>query len=1004
MADFRVLDVVSRLFPEVTEAVEAYKKVRSDSEIRGIARSLANEEALFTQFARKVSLLSQSSTHVGSLDKSSLDTLGAGTTDFILKGLNEMEDLLHKLKSDLNNFSVSAAVLKEIKSRSTSPQTSRKTAQKTPFMIRLEKLSEVNTGLIGRLLDSRMPLPLPDETHSVLTASSLFHRDRVKPEKAWGVINAARGPEVDAAILRCRCGRCNPRYEKPESRDDEWNLEAFLLLKPADKGNGGQAEPPILISESSSVALLPPAPQQSTNQHTSPRIKWVPLSLNNLDGGDDKPLQSENSNKVFLSLGDLMGHRNSLDHHQRMELSFRLSSAVLHLSSTPWVTDSWTLDDWFIALLGERENETHSLFIRRRFSPPRDSAKKDPSWSIIAREPLLIRLGIHLTELALGRSLADLRREEPGILRAEDLKIEDIDLLDLITIRRLLTLRTIAQRASPDFQDVVSACINQQYRDRRHSKIQDLDTSDPAFLSHATTAILVPLYHEVHKYYGPNPVKARKGGSSRAERHENQYHLQRRKNMDQGAGHLLFRSLKGQLLSTVLVPTRSDDTSEMPSRDTPQSDSTEGQLVDDASQSTPERPERRTRAPRDESDAASDYSYGTYTESTHSAFAKLRPDHPFLRFREPALQFILAQFQMWKAAGNSTGTSGQSAPGISQGYDDDDDDDNDDTSHSPNFSRKKQRGEKEVPTFACPFLKKDPVAHKQCCMFVLSRIRDVKQHLRRRHQMPIYCPRCVKIFENEDDRDDHILESNCIRQPGKPGKPDGITERQKKALSEKAPASQPPEAQWFGIYKILFPDQEVMPQSPYMDMDSAIFRSSVMYQEFVLDQGPQLIGDLLTARGALAWNLQHEERDRTQFLHQILHDGLRNLFDRYLREGHGGAVSLGAAAINATTSPSYAAAHERAQESEGLSHRADRESTVDAASISGHFTGMNLDVISEHSHSLNSFNTYSTTTERSDNYMLGMNNLLQDVIDEGYAHIVVSGHQSEGYPWMGQGH
>jgi hypothetical protein len=111
MAEFRVLDDVQRLFPEVTEAVDEYKKIRPDREIRGIARSLANEEALYTQFARKVSLLSQSSTHTGSLDKGSLDKLGDGTSDFVLNRLQEMEELLKKLKADLNNFSVSAVGL-----------------------------------------------------------------------------------------------------------------------------------------------------------------------------------------------------------------------------------------------------------------------------------------------------------------------------------------------------------------------------------------------------------------------------------------------------------------------------------------------------------------------------------------------------------------------------------------------------------------------------------------------------------------------------------------------------------------------------------------------------------------------------------------------------------------------------------------------------------------------------------------------------------------------------
>jgi len=108
MSEFRILDVVLRLFPDVTAAVEEYNQIRSDRESRSIARSLANEEALYTQFARKIWLLSQSSSQSGrNLDQRSLDRLGAGTTDFILNGLREMEELLRNLKADLHNFSVS---------------------------------------------------------------------------------------------------------------------------------------------------------------------------------------------------------------------------------------------------------------------------------------------------------------------------------------------------------------------------------------------------------------------------------------------------------------------------------------------------------------------------------------------------------------------------------------------------------------------------------------------------------------------------------------------------------------------------------------------------------------------------------------------------------------------------------------------------------------------------------------------------------------------------------
>lgn len=60
----------------------------------------------------------------------------------------------------------------------------------------------------------------------------------------FSVIHAARGPggqEADAAVMRCRCQTCNPRFGKPELRGDEWDFEVFLLLEPKDNGFSGRA-------------------------------------------------------------------------------------------------------------------------------------------------------------------------------------------------------------------------------------------------------------------------------------------------------------------------------------------------------------------------------------------------------------------------------------------------------------------------------------------------------------------------------------------------------------------------------------------------------------------------------------------------------------------------------------------------------------------------------------------------------------------------------------------
>lgn len=51
------------------------------------------------------------------------------------------------------------------------------------------------------------------------------------------------------------------------------------------------------------------------------------------------------------------------------------------------------------------------------------------------------------------------------------------------------------------------------------------------------------------------------------------------------------------------------------------------------------------------------------------------------------------------------------------------------------------------PTLACPFYKRNQVRHSNCLHFRLKRIKDVKQHLLRKHKQPYYCPICGLEFE-----------------------------------------------------------------------------------------------------------------------------------------------------------------------------------------------------------------------------------------------------------------
>jgi len=118
----------------------------------------------------------------------------------------------------------------------------------------------------------------------------------------------------------------------------------------------------------------------------------------------------------------------------------------------------------------------------------------------------------------------------------------------------------------------------------------------------------------------------------------------------------------------------------------------------------------------------------------------------------------------------------------------------------------------EKPLFACPFYLLYPQLHHGCRLYVLKRIKDVRQHLSRNHRHPAGCPpACATLDTREQHREEqcqrgvgpsgylpHGTHSSCVS----PQQWDSIT-RQAKDPSSK---TKPPEEQWIEIWQVLFPE------------------------------------------------------------------------------------------------------------------------------------------------------------------------------------------------------
>ena len=225
----------------------------------------------------------------------------------------------------------------------------------------------------------------------------------------------------------------------------------------------------------------------------------------------------------------------------------------------------------------------------------------------------------------------------------------------------------------------------------------------------------------------------------------------------------------------------------------------------------------------------------------------LSEGHPFLQMKDIALAAILKEFRAWK----TSGTPGRRGP----------------------------HGRR--PPFACPFAKNDPIHYKDCFSDTLPSIPDVKEHVSRCHAIPIYCPRCTELFDDERSRDDHIRHAVCPSQ--KLSRPSGVTESQKRQLRN-IPTYRPPQGQWASMFIIVLPCLQV-PESPYVDEN--LHEDVFTYRDFLETRGTRVLSDVLTFRGAATWNLPSEERDLAAFRCLVLKEGIHDLVGQWARRGEG---------------------------------------------------------------------------------------------------------------------
>ncbi|KZL71831.1 hypothetical protein CT0861_10333 [Colletotrichum tofieldiae] len=149
-------------------------------------------------------------------------------------------------------------------------------------------------------------------------------------------------------------------------------------------------------------------------------------------------------------------------------------------------------------------------------------------------------------------------------------------------------------------------------------------------------------------------------------------------------------------------------------------------------------------------------------------------------------------------------------------------------------------------SLACPFYKEDGRKHHKCLQLQLSRIRDVKQHLSRKHMQPHFCPSCGRTFRALEDQREHIRLRTCDNGNFLP--PDGITQDQQKDLSARVDRKLQERDQWFAVWDIVFPGKP-RPESPYVY--GPFHEVATCFLKFWQERGRQIYFNHLRSNSAL---------------------------------------------------------------------------------------------------------------------------------------------------------
>lgn len=165
---------------------------------------------------------------------------------------------------------------------------------------------------------------------------------------------------------------------------------------------------------------------------------------------------------TVMSMDDCLGSCDDygITRPARLGLALDLAMAIVQFHQTSWIERAWTWRNFSMI-----KGETYDLVITRRFWSSVSSTRSiapAPSkfWSYLCdKDPMLVRLGFALIELAMGKTLSDLRLSLDGQKDtvAENEAMKDME--DYHTALYLIRKNIIKNKVGGMYQQAVLACL-----------------------------------------------------------------------------------------------------------------------------------------------------------------------------------------------------------------------------------------------------------------------------------------------------------------------------------------------------------------------------------------------------------------------------------------------------------------------------------------------------------------------------------------------------------------